>query len=1665
MSLATDPDIHRASESLRRIPLDKMQLGHVQEVLHRTARLRLPETEMALPAHRVLSCFKKATHTALGLMGNPVCDTPITFRGSLVSNLALGRPIDPESDVDAVLKFICQTALFDNPYYFKDFIEKIAVQALLWCDHPNEPTVLTRGADRNIACIRPELMHLIDRKVGVFKTFCAFKDPGRPHTAILQLQTEKRSIDLDIGLVFGQACDPLDARSFVGDAIELVVPEGTLSQTARPYLQYLGLHRIDPIQALKERVLIVVDREMYGGLSRLVYHVTRGEHCQNQEEEYTAIYRLLRCTPWKSFWDLMHKKSSSRGENFSLYFVMNAYTISLLLEAHIQRTQPDEGENKLNQVKEFQRGLIETRSEYLHHLPPWAQGLFGSNPGSHPLDPIVKMAALSTHLSKHLDNTVRESLGQQLRICGDKTGVYVQSMSCPIQALLAIIDELMPLIPEEITKLIQHIPSLRPIEEKCRFLFFIRRMQQKTFSLEEHGQLVEHLPDILFFLMRASNDLAQHREWKEWPKLLEKFIGSGYEIPSVSTEEIQLCQTHKKITAPLLLFFLTQHQKLAEAYLHLAADSLLKDVDWILGIYETAPHLASGITVSLLQHPLESTDFIDQIRDKQPVLALYCIPHLKEEIQLKIFLNDPEKWSRVILERGTDLTPFTHLFLDLDTIPQENVHICRFFIRSLIQLLDKKTRGSIEPLIEKHLPFLHKRRKLQGLKELPRYPFLIQQLYKQNIKAQRELIEQEYMDVLSGKSHIEEFLLSSSSDEDVGQLLTIASSLPLPAEWLDPLALRIKEKAHGSLIDLLRWAENSGLDQDRLIPYIMITREIIEGKTLDQQLEYLRHLTEQGYPNTVLQEHFRALKGSRLLFKEERSALIGYTALIVGKSDLIESFIEQITQPSFAGQEIDNYLILFDVVLQTQTHHPTHSYTRWLIQILEGCPCLLSTGNVINRLRLSDLPLDLHYFQLLQYLITQTRSPDPRVRKQVIGRMLIAELERLDKISLPTEEIIAEYAATKHLFIDTYLPENVDSSWYVQEVLDQIDHRPLPSLYPMIARILDLNYNNLPLSVWEKLFSLKQTLLSKEQAGRAFLLYLQSLIYINKESITPAQASIPPMQGAQFTIEAYPRPSRKADCADMKGGLDHSLADPSEDRLSLQLVVSSTRGGRTTASVLISKEYQEYLGSEWPAEVYVSAWEMGIKYQDLSLIRYLSKVRAEGLSSMRRKKIGKDCLHLTHKGSKEDSLPDLIKMVFTWIKHDFCVEHNEALLLALIEKLQYQPKKDNLSSIITYLPVILSSQQGIECSSRDKKTWEGKVRHCFKDLSFEAYIQAREFFLVPHKNGMLDTILHQLFTHFSYDFLKDLCMEDPSAETFEKLWIFNSYLLSHEFNAAKLKPQTKLTLQLRLESLSARFELGSYHTSLKSAYAEHFVLFAEVVLHLSQHDIVKLTEASGRIERYLDSLCFQEYIENTGFFLITANHWLTYKGFKHLFVKFSRPVMGHLSNLSLIERDTLYHITSMNTLLMQSDVEVPPPPIEEIQIWIKTLNEECLKYLKEPELPHFGLKNVGCLAATYFCLAEKIGSKRKEVMLLKAEFYEEWKMLCLTLVTKYEETKNPELLIGLIEIGRVWHLHQKPNPIDRQMVKEVFDRIDQYYVLTLVVHYERAARPTSKEDP
>ena len=79
MSLATDPDIHRASESLRRIPLDKMQLAHVQEVLHRTARLRLPETELELSAHRVLSCFKKATHTALGLMGNSVCDTPITF--------------------------------------------------------------------------------------------------------------------------------------------------------------------------------------------------------------------------------------------------------------------------------------------------------------------------------------------------------------------------------------------------------------------------------------------------------------------------------------------------------------------------------------------------------------------------------------------------------------------------------------------------------------------------------------------------------------------------------------------------------------------------------------------------------------------------------------------------------------------------------------------------------------------------------------------------------------------------------------------------------------------------------------------------------------------------------------------------------------------------------------------------------------------------------------------------------------------------------------------------------------------------------------------------------------------------------------------------------------------------------------------------------------------------------------------------------------------------------------------------------------------------------------------------------------------------------------------------------------------------------------------------
>lgn len=1663
MSLITDPDIHRASKHLSSIPLDKRQLDHVQQVLYRTARLRLIDTELELPARSVLSCFKRATHTALGLMGHPVCDTPITFRGSLVSNLALGRPIDPASDVDAVLKFICDTPLFENPYYFKDFIEKIAVQALLWCEHPNEPTVLTRGADRTISCIRPEMMRLIDKKVGVFKTFCAFKDPGRPHRAILQLQTQKSSVDLDIGLVFGQACDPLDAKSFVGDAIELVVPDGTLTQTTRPYLQSLVAYRIGPIQALKERVLIIIDKEMYGGLSRLVYHLTRGEHCQNTEEEYTAIYRLLRRTPWKSFWDLMDKKSGSRGENFCLYFVMNAYTVSLLLEAYIQRTQPDEGENKLAQVKEFQKGLVETRSEYLEKLPLWAQGLFGRSPEHHPLEPILKMIVLDSHLGKHLDNTARESLGQQVRISGDKTGIYVQSMNCPIQALVAIVDELMPFIPEAIIKLTHHIPSERPIEEKYKFLFFIRRMQQKTLNVEEHRQLVEHLPDILLFVIIASHELTQHREWKEWPKLLEKLLSSGYEVPSLSTQQIQLCQTHQKITAPLLLFFLSQHQKLADPYVNVAADSLLKDVDWILGIYETAPHLASGLVISLLQHPSESTDFIDQIRDTQPLLALHCLPHLREEIQLKIFCSDPEKWSRYILERVADLTPFTHLFLHLEAIPEENVNICRFLIRSLFQLLEKKQLGSIERIIEKQLPFLQKRRVLEGFKQLPRYPFLIQQLYQQNIKAQRELIEQEHMDLLSGKFHIEEFLLSSGSDEDVGQLLKIASSLPLPLEWLDPLAWRIKDKARSRFIDLLEWAENSGIDQDRLIPYIMMAKEIIEGKPLDQQLEYLRHITEQGYPNTVLQEHFMALKGSRLLLKEERAALIEYAALIVDKPDLMPSFIEQITQPSVAGQEIDNYLILFDIVLRTQTHHPTYSYTRWLIQILQRCPHLLSTGNVIDRLRLSDLPLDLHYFQLLQYLITQTATPHPRVIKQLIGKKLLAELERLDKISVSADEIIAEYFATKHLFMNTYLPENVEPSWYIQEVLDQIDHRPLPSVAPMIARILHLNYNNLPISVWEKLFGLKETLLSKEQVGRVFVLYLQSLLDIHKESVAQTRASIQLMQPAPFTIEACPWPMLKTDGEDIK----EAQADLSEDRLPLQLVVSSTRRKKTTASLLISKEYQQYLGqgSEWPAEVYVSAWDAAIKYQDLSLIRYLTKVRTCRLSSMSSKKIAKDCLHFIHTASREDRLSDMVKVVFGWIKHDFCIENNEALLLALIEKLQYEPKKDNLASIITYLPVILSSSQGIECSSKDKKTWESKVRHCFKEVTFEAYIQAREFFLVPHKNGMLDTVLHQLFTGFAFDLLKDLSGKDPSAETFEKLWIFNNYLLSHEFNAAKLKPQIKLTLQMRLQSLSARFELGTYHTTLKSAYAEHFVLFAEVVLHLSQHDSVKLSEASGRIERYLHSLCFQEYIENTGFFLVTANTWLTYKGFKQLFVKFSRPIMAHLSNLSVIERDTLYHITSMNTLLMQSDIEIPLPPIEEIQLWTKKLNQECLKYLKDPEMPYFGLKHVGCLAATYLCLAEKISSKRQEVIPMKAEFYEEWKMICLTLVTKYEESKNPELLIGLIEIGRIWHLHQKTNTIDRQMIKEVIDRVDRYYVSTLVVHYERAACLTAQQDP
>ncbi|NDE82621.1 MAG: hypothetical protein EB051_03275, partial [Chlamydiia bacterium] len=1155
----------------------------------------------------------------------------------------------------------------------------------------------------------------------------------------------------------------------------------------------------------------------------------------------------------------------------------------------------------------------------------------------------------------------------------------------------------------------------------------------------------------------------QHREWKEWPKLLEKFIASGYEIPSVSTEEIQLCHTHQKITAPLLLFFLSQHQKLAEAYFHVAAAILLKDADWILTIYETAPHLASGICLSLLKHPLESTDFIEQIRDKQPLLALYCIPLLKEEIQLKIFLNDPEKWSGVILERETDLTPFTHLFLHVDAIPQENVRICRFLIRSLIQLLDKKSRESIEPLIEKHLPFLHKRRKLEGLKELPRYPFLIQQLYKQNIRAQRELIQQEYMDVLSGKSHIEEFLLSSGSDEDVGQLLTIASSLPLPAEWLDPVALRIKEKNQGSLIDLLRWAENSGIDQDRLIPYVRMTREIIERKTLNQQLEYLRHLTEQGYPNTVLQEHFIALQGSRLLSKEERSALIGYTALIVGKSDLIESFIEQITQPSFAGQEIDNYLILLDILLQTQTHHPTHSYTRWLIHILKGCHRLLSTGNVIDRLRLSDLPLDPHYFQLLQYLITQTAAPYTRVIKQLIGRALLAELERLDKISLPSEEMIAEYAATKHLFIDTYLPENVDSSWYAQEVLDQIDHRPLFPLCPMIARILDLNYNNLPVSVWAKLFGLKQTLLSKGQAGRAFLLYLESLLYI-KESADKSQA-------VPFKIQGCSLPTLTTECLHIKGSQDQELTCVSKGPLLLELSVSSPpllkpeTAKKISVCVLISKEYQEYLGqsSPWPLEVYVSAWDVAIKYQDLSLIRYLTKAPTEALPFRTKKKIAKDCLHLTHRPFNEDRLPDVVKMVFSWIKHDFCVESNEALLLLLLEKLQYHPKKDNLALLTEYLPRILSSKEGMQYASVGKKPWENAIRQCVKDIPFQAYIQHRDFFLITHKNPVLDNTLHQLFNRFTSDLLRDLCIEYPEEESFDKLAVFNQYLLSTEFNAARLRPPIKMALQIRLESLLARFEFGTYHTTLKSAHVEHFVLFAEIALHLCQHDTAKLNEATGWISRYLDSLSFQEYVENTGFFLVTANTWLTYKGFKNLFIKFSLPLLEYLSDLSAVERDRVYHITSMNTLLMQGEISADPPCMEALLLMTENLDQECQKYLQDEESANIGLNHLACLAATYLCLAEKIPSKEKDMLSLKEQFYEAWKNVCLPLVIRYETAQSSQLLIGLIEIGRVWHLHDKPNPVDRQMIKEVIDRIDKYYVSTLVVHYERAASPTSKE--
>jgi hypothetical protein len=242
------------------------------------------------------------------------------------------------------------------------------------------------------------------------------------------------------------------------------------------------------------------------------------------------------------------------------------------------------------------------------------------------------------------------------------------------------------------------------------------------------------------------------------------------------------------------------------------------------------------------------------------------------------------------------------------------------------------------------------------------------------------------------------------------------------------------------------------------------------------------------------------------------------------------------------------------------------------------------------------------------------------------------------------------------------------------------------------------------------------------------------------------------------------------------------------------------------------------------------------------------------------------------------------------------------------------------------------------------------------------------------------------------------------------------------------------------------------------------VLFAEIALHLCQHDTAKLNEATGWISKYLDSLSFQEYVENTGFFLVTANTWLTFKGFKNLFIKFSLPLLEYLSDLSAIERDRLYHITSMNTLLMQGEISADPPCIEALLLMTENLNQECQKYLQDEESANTGLKHLACLAATYFCLAEKIPSKKEDMVSLKEQFYQAWKKVCLPLVIRYETAQNSQLLIGLIEIGRVWHLHDKPNPIDRRMIKEVIDRIDQYYVSTLVVHYGGAGGPPKKEE-